>query len=231
MVDEFFKVDVGAVDFVDDDGARKISFFRGFHHPPSDDFNARDGVDDDDDGFDGREAGNGLADQIGRAGGVDEVDALAQVIHVEDRGINRVLVLFLFFFKVGKRRAINDGTFAVDGVAGKEHGIDERRFPAAAVAGEQDIADVSGSVGGHIVWLLRFATFSEMSGRAGHGESRRQRRDKYGVWEGEGARDLKDLRIAIWSLRLVPVMKVRLNGGSESRSAKVLAGSVGNRFG
>src|SRR5438876_204278 len=112
------QIDVGGVDFVDNDGTREISIFRGIHHATGDDLDAGDGVDDDDDGLDGRQAGDGLADQIGRAGRVDEVDALAEVIHVEDGGIDRVLVLLLFFFEVGEGGAIDDGTFAVDRAGG-----------------------------------------------------------------------------------------------------------------
>jgi hypothetical protein len=71
------------------------------------------------------------------------------VVHVEDGRIDGVLVFFLFFFEVGKGGAIGDGALAGDGIGGKEHGIGEGGFAAAAVAGEQDIADVSGSVAGH----------------------------------------------------------------------------------
>src|SRR5207244_3427017 len=108
----------------------------------------------------------------------DEVDALAEVIDVQHGGIDRVLVFLLFFFEVGEGRAIDDGTFAVDRAGGKEHGIGQSRFPAAAMAGEQDIADVSGNVGGHMGWLLLLLVFSDA-----------KRGDLVSRWEARGARE------------------------------------------
>ena len=76
----------------------------------------------------GRHA-SACADQIGRAGRVDEVDPLAQVIGMQDRGVDRVPVLLLLFLEVAEAGAIGDGGFAVDGPAGEQQRIDQRRLP------------------------------------------------------------------------------------------------------
>ena len=85
----------------------------------------------------------------GRAGRVDQVDPLALVVGVEDGGVDRVLVLLLLLLEIAEADAVGDRALCGDGAAGVEQGVGQRRLSAAAVAGEQDVADVSGGVGRH----------------------------------------------------------------------------------
>jgi len=88
LLDEGFEVHVGQIDLVDDNGAGEISLLGRLHHSARHHFDAADGVDNDDDSLDGRQASDGLADQIGRPGGVENVDAFALIIQMKDRGID-----------------------------------------------------------------------------------------------------------------------------------------------
>ena len=91
----------GMIDFVDDDRAGEVAIAGGLHHPAGDDFDAALGVD--------RRtatvstagmAGDGLADQIGAAGRVDEVDPLAEMIGVQEGGVDGMAVLLFLFFEI-----------------------------------------------------------------------------------------------------------------------------------
>jgi len=60
-----------------------------------------------------------------------------------------VLVLFFLFFEVAEAGAIGDRPFAIDRARRVEQGIDQGRLAAAAVAYEEDVADISSGVCGH----------------------------------------------------------------------------------
>ena len=108
------------------------------------------GVDDDRDGLDRRQTRDRRADQIRRAGRVDDVDALAQMIGVQNRREDRVLVLLLLLLEIAKswcRRRRTPLRLTVP--LAKQHGIDQRRLPAPAVAGNQNVANIRGGVTGH----------------------------------------------------------------------------------
>lgn len=61
-----------------------------------------------------------------------------------------MLVFLLFLFVIRKAVAVGDGRLAIDRAAGEEHRIDERCLPATPVAGDKDISNIRGGVGGHI---------------------------------------------------------------------------------
>ena len=147
--DERLEIDFRRVDLVDHDRARQVALARGLEHAPRHDLDAADRVDHDHTGLDGRHARQRRADQVRRSGRVDDVDPLAEVVGVQDGRVDRVLVLALLLLKVGEAVALGDRSPAVDGAGGVQQGIDERRLPAAAVTGEEHVANVGGGVTGH----------------------------------------------------------------------------------
>ena len=90
------------VDLIDDDGAAEIAIAGCFHDAAGDDFDAALRIDDDGDSLDAGQAGDGLAEKIRRAGGIDQVDALALIVRMKKRSENRVAMLLFFFFEIAE---------------------------------------------------------------------------------------------------------------------------------
>ena len=84
-----------------------------------------------DGGLDGGQRFQGGADEVGVAGGVEEVDVLALVLEVEDAGVDGEVVLLLLVVVVGDAGAVVHAAHAVDGVGLEEQGIGQRGLAAA----------------------------------------------------------------------------------------------------
>ena len=154
LPDEAREIDIGHVDFVDDDGAREVQIAGHVHDAAGDDFDAADGADDQGDGFDGGEAADGLAEQIWRAGRVDEIDARALVIGMEEMGVDGMAVFFFLFFKIAEAGAVGDGGGSVDGAGGEQQRIDKGGLSRAAVARDENVSNISSGVVRHDDELL-----------------------------------------------------------------------------
>ncbi len=79
------QVDVLGVDAIDDDHPAQAAFGGPVHHPARHQFDAVLRVDDDRNGFHRVERANALPDEIGMPGRVDQVNARAAVVEVDDR--------------------------------------------------------------------------------------------------------------------------------------------------
>src|ERR1019366_2287722 len=98
-----------------DDHARQPAFARLVEHAARVDLNAGGCGDDDDGGIDGVESAERLADEIGLAGRVDEVDPFALKIEVQDAGVDGVLVFLFFLVEIGKAGQFIDAAASIDG--------------------------------------------------------------------------------------------------------------------
>src|SRR5262249_31494777 len=82
------ELDVVGVDLVDDDHAGEAELPCLREHAAGVDLNASDGGDGDTDGLDSGERAKRITDEVGSAGGVEQVDVLALPLQVEHAGID-----------------------------------------------------------------------------------------------------------------------------------------------
>ena len=153
--DDRFQIDVGHVNLVDDDRPREVALASGLENAPGDDFHTRLGVDDDRDRLHRRQARQRRADQVRRAGNVNQVDPLARVVQMKDRAVDRMAVLFFFLFKVGES-CCRRRTEALRLTAPAANSMASARvvLPLPSVAGDENVADVRGGITGHLKKLL-----------------------------------------------------------------------------
>ena len=152
------QVDAGGVDLVDDDEPVELALGRVRHHAHRDRLDAAAGVDDDGGRFHRFQRRQGLALEVGRARGVDQVDPAAAVVQVQDRRVQRMLHAPLHRVVVADGASPFQGTGCADRSGGSQ-----QRFGQAGLAGQRRAdqgqrADVDR---GDAV----------TGGRAGHGQS------------------------------------------------------------
>ena len=141
-VDQRGEVDVVGVHAVDDDHPPQAGLLGLGEDPAGVHLDARLGVDDDGRRVDAAHGADGLADEVGIAGRVDQVEVLAGVVEVHDAGFDRVLVLLLFLVEVADARAVVDAGGPADGPGGGEDLVDQRGLAGRAVPTEGDVADL-----------------------------------------------------------------------------------------
>jgi hypothetical protein len=95
-----------------------------------------------------------LADQIGRAWEVEQIDALPLVRRVKKRGVHRMVVLPFFGFEVTGARARFDVALAARFPGSKQQRFGKGGLSARPSTSEQDVVYVSGPVSGHLGDLL-----------------------------------------------------------------------------
>ena len=100
------------------------------------------GVDRDERGLDGAQGADHLADEVGIAGRVEKIEVLAGVIEVDERGLDRVLVMLLFVVEVADAGAGVDAGVSLDGAGFDEQLVDQRRLAGATVAADGDVPNV-----------------------------------------------------------------------------------------
>ena len=122
--------------------ARKALAWWPPEHPPRVHLDAVDGGNDHDGGFDGRECFEGRADEVGRAGGVEDVEVLAVVIGVEDVGIDGEVVFVFFLVEVGDGGAVVHAAQPIDRVGLEEQGIGQAGLARGAVPHECNVPHV-----------------------------------------------------------------------------------------
>ena len=136
------EIDVLGVDAVHDDQPAQAPLARPLHHPRRDHLHARARVDDHRGRLDRVERADRLADEIGKARRVDQVDARPLRLEVEQRRAQRVLVLLLQRVEVADRRAALDAAARRHRAGLDQQRFGQRRFARRTVADERDGADV-----------------------------------------------------------------------------------------
>ena len=92
------------------------------------------GVDRDERRFHRSQRADHLADEVGIARAVDDVDSLARVIEMDDARFDRVLVMLLFFVEIANAGAGVDTGFPIHGSAVHQQLIDQSRLAGVAVS-------------------------------------------------------------------------------------------------
>ena len=130
-----------AVELVDHDRARQ-----GLHGQlPGDlrlDLDAVHGRDDEHDRVDGSDRCADVADEVGVAGRVEDVDLHAVPFDRCHPERDADALLDLLRLEVAHRVAVFDGPHPRRGAGGEEHRLEQRGLPRAAVPHQQDVADV-----------------------------------------------------------------------------------------
>ena len=148
------QVDVLGIDLVDDQQAAKPARRRPLHHSRRDHFDARCRVDDDRRGLDSVQSADRLADKVGKAGRVDDVDARVLGLEVKHRGPQRVLPAPFERLEVADRRAALDAADRLDRSGLVQQRFDQRGLARCAVADQRQRANVGGGEFRHECRLL-----------------------------------------------------------------------------
>ncbi len=157
VADELGEIDVLGVHLGDDDHPTQARLAGFLEHPASVHFDAGVGVDADGGGFDGPHRADRLADEIGIARRVDQIEMLAGVVEVHQGRFDRVLVVLFFFVEVADAGAIVDAGRAGHGAGKVQNLVDQRGFARRTVPAKGNVADVGDVVFGHgVVWGLGF---------------------------------------------------------------------------
>src|SRR5262249_40470429 len=147
--DEGVELDVVRVELVDDQHAGQAAAAGLVEQPAGVDLDAGRRGDDDDGGFDGAQGGQGAADEVGGAGGGEQVDVLALVLQVQDAGVDGEMALVLLLVVVGNAGAVLGAAAAVDGPRGVEQGVGKRGLARRPVSRQGDVPDVFDAMLGH----------------------------------------------------------------------------------
>ena len=137
-------VEVGVllVHAVDEDGAGDAHLAGDLPEALGLDLRTGDGVDDEQRHLGGLHAGDRVADEVGVAGGVDDVDLDAVVHDGREREVDRELALDLLGVVVEGRVTVVDGAEPLRRAGQEEHRLGERGLARTAVADEHDVADL-----------------------------------------------------------------------------------------
>ena len=130
------------VELVDDDGARQAEGGGLLEHLPRRRLDAVHRRHHDDRRLDRGEGFEGGADEVGGAGGVEDVEVLAVVVGVEDVGVDAEVVIVLLVVGVGDRRPVVHAPEPVDRVGVEEEGVGEGGLARGPVPHECNVADV-----------------------------------------------------------------------------------------
>ena len=132
------------VELGDDDGARHADGGALLPEHLGRAVDAVDGGHDEQRGVGGAQPGAQVADEVGVAGGVEQVDLDAVVLERRQREGDRALLAVLGLVEVADRRAVLDPSGPGDGPGRDEQGLDQRRLARSGVADQHDVADLSG---------------------------------------------------------------------------------------
>ena len=106
------------------------------------DLDARGGRDGDDHVLDGGQGAQGVADEVGVARRVDEVDLLALPLEVEQVAVDGQVPSFLLVVDVGDAGAVVDRASPVGGAGGEEQGVGKARLARRPMTGQGNVPDV-----------------------------------------------------------------------------------------
>jgi hypothetical protein len=137
------KVDVVGVHARDDDHAADAGLLRLLEDAAGVDFDAAVGVDRDQGRIGSAKSADRLADEVGIARRVDDVEPLASVREVDDARFDRPLVGLFLGIEVADARAGIDARVAIDGARFDQQLVAQHGLATAAVAAKGNVADVS----------------------------------------------------------------------------------------
>ena len=92
--------------------------------------------------FDGRESTQRIADEVGIAGRVDQVDLLAGPGEMPQVAVDREMPAFLFFVDVEVAGAVVDRALAVGRAGGEKQGVGKTRLTRRPMTSEGDVPDI-----------------------------------------------------------------------------------------
>lgn len=101
-------VDVVTINTIDHDHSREMLVGRQLETAAGIHFQSRVGIQNDDGGFDGSQRAADLADEVGVAGAVDQVDAMVGVLVAADVRKQRLLLFLLVIVGVEQACAVID---------------------------------------------------------------------------------------------------------------------------
>src|SRR5690606_8743002 len=127
------EIGVLTVHLVDDDESGELTLQAVGPDPFGSYCHTRDGRYDDHRRIGGRQAAADLADEVGVAGGVDDVELVATPLKGVNSGVDRDLPALLLRRRVRRRGAVFDGAKGRYGPRPVEHRLDQRRLAGAAV--------------------------------------------------------------------------------------------------
>ena len=113
------------------------------------DLDAGRGGDDDERAVGGGESGDRVAQEVGVARGVDEIDLGVHPLGVGAAEVDGVLALDLLGGEVGERGAVLDGAVALGGPGNESERVDQSGLPARAVSHDRDVADLRTAIFSH----------------------------------------------------------------------------------
>ena len=132
------------------DDPAQLQAGRFLEDPAGVDLDARVGRDGDDHVLDRRQGAQGVADEVGVAGRVDQVDLLARPFEVEQVAVDGEVAAFFLVVDVGDARAVVDRAAAVGGAGGVEQGVGKRRLARRPMSSQGNVADIGDVIGrGH----------------------------------------------------------------------------------
>ena len=147
-IDEAREVDVVGVELGDAEDAAEPGVARFLPHAPRVHLDPRMGVDRDHRRFDRPQSADRLADEVRVARRIDHVEPLARVIEMNDRGLDRMLVMLLLFVEVADAGAVVDAGLAAHRARLHQQMIDQRRLARRPVSTDGNVANVL-DVSGH----------------------------------------------------------------------------------
>ncbi len=138
----------GGVDLVDDEQAVELARGGVLHHAHCHRLDTGAGVDHDGGGVHRFQRRQRLADEVRRAGGVDEVDARVAARQVHQRRVQRVLHAAFERVVVAHRGAALQAALGADGASGVQQGLREAGLAGRRRSDEGKGADGGGAAGG-----------------------------------------------------------------------------------
>ena len=92
--------------------------------------------------FDGGQGTQGVADEVGVAGRVDQVDLLAGPGEMPQVAVDREMPAFLFFVDVEVAGAVVDRALAAGRAGGEKQGVGKTRLTRRPMTSEGDVPDI-----------------------------------------------------------------------------------------
>ncbi len=143
-------IDVLGVHLGDHDEPAQAQPARLLEQPARVDLDPRRSRDGHDHVFDGRQRTEGIADEVGIAGRVDQVDLLAGPGEMPQVAVDREMPAFLFFVDVEGAGAVVDRALAAGRAGGEKQGVGKAGLARRPMSSEGDVADIGDVIGrGH----------------------------------------------------------------------------------
>ena len=137
------------VDLVDDDDPAQLALLGRGHHALSHALDAGLGADDHSGRLHRWQDGQAAADEVGKAGGVEQIDVLAVGVEAGDADVQGVFVLLLQGVEVTNGRPAGHAARRGDHARGGEQGLHQGGLAGTGVTYQGDVADVLGIVVRH----------------------------------------------------------------------------------